>query len=192
VIETFGLNEFRSTPAGKLSGGWARLLQLAAALVHAPQVVLLDEPTAGLDIAHRLDVWRHIMAVARAGTTVVISTHDLNEAQRCSQVALLSAGVVRATGTTQQVIDQAIAIALRINGDRVLPLAEMLSQLPAVIAAYPQGRGLHIVLEPSAAIDVRRIAAEHSCRCAQIELSFEDAAHVLSIRAPRVASGVSA
>lgn len=192
VIETFGLGEFRNAAAGKLSGGWARLLQLAGSLVHQPQLVLLDEPTAGLDAAHRHEVWRHIMNLARSGAAVVLSTHDLAEAERCAQLALLSQGAVRASGTAQQVIDQAVAIALRVAGDRVLSLAEALSRMPTVIAAYPHGHGLHIVVEPTAVLSVQRIIEDHACRYAKVELSFEDAALVLSTREPRVASGVMA
>jgi ABC-2 type transport system ATP-binding protein len=191
VIETFGLGEFRNVAAGKLSGGWARLLQLAVSLVHRPQLVLLDEPTAGLDAAHRHEVWRHIMNLARSGAAIVLSTHDLAEAERCAQLALLSQGGVRASGTAQQVIDQAVAIALRVSGEHVFSLAEVLARIPEVLATYPHGRSLHIVVEPAAVTSVQRVIENHACRHAQIDLSFEDAALVLSTREPRMASRVA-
>lgn len=192
VIATFGLGEFRNTAAGNLSGGWARLLQLAASLVHQPQLVLLDEPTAGLDAAHRHEVWRHIMNLARSGAAVVLSTHDLAEAERCAQLVLLSGGAVRASGTAKQVIDQAAAIALRISGEPVLALAEVLSLMPAVLAVYPQGNALRAVIVPTARIAVQQIIDGHACRHEQVELSFEDAALVLSAHESGATSGVAA
>ena len=73
---------YRRRRANRLSGGWARRLQLAAALIHQPRLILLDEPTAGLDADARLDVWRRLLALARGGASVVINTHDLAEAEQ--------------------------------------------------------------------------------------------------------------
>jgi ABC-2 type transport system ATP-binding protein len=188
TIALFGLDDFRNVAAGNLSGGWARLLQLAAALLHQPKLVLLDEPTAGLDAVHRHEVWRHIMNLARDGAAVVLSTHDLAEAERCARLSLLSQGIVRASGTAQQVIDQAMAIALHVSGAQVLALSETLSRLPAVIAAYPQGASLRVLAAPSATLQVQRVIEEHACRFVLAELSFEDAALVLSTHLPRAAS----
>ena len=90
----FDLTRHRSSRAGALSGGWARRLQLAAALVHAPRVVLLDEPTSGLDAAARDDLWRRIGALAAGGAGVVVSTHDSAETARCSRLAAFADGRV--------------------------------------------------------------------------------------------------
>ena len=84
AIVEFELAEFARIAAGRLSGGWARRLQLAAALSHSPRLVFLDEPTAGLDAAARHDVWRRIGSLAAAGAGVIVSTHHLAEAKRCS------------------------------------------------------------------------------------------------------------
>ena len=89
AIVEFELAEFARIAAGRLSGGWARRLQLAAALIHSPRLVFLDEPTAGLDAAARHDVWRRIGSLAAAGAGVIVSTHDLAEAERCSYAVLL-------------------------------------------------------------------------------------------------------
>src|SRR5713101_4024120 len=103
AIEDFGLTEYRSTAAGRLSGGWAHRLQLAASLIHAPRLLLLDEPTAGLDAVSRQAVWRRIECVAARGAGVIVSTHDLIEAERCSRTAFLSEGRIVAAGTPEQV-----------------------------------------------------------------------------------------
>jgi ABC-type multidrug transport system ATPase subunit len=92
VMREFELERYARSPAGQLSGGWARRLQLAAALIHTPRLILLDEPTAGLDPISRHDVWRRIELRAAQGAGVIVSTHDLAEAKRCSRVALLCEG----------------------------------------------------------------------------------------------------
>ena len=180
VLHSFGLESFRHVHAQHLSGGWLRLLQLACALLHQPRLVLLDEPTAGLDAAHRQSVWLRIMELANEGASVVLSTHDLAEAQRCSKVALLSAGSVRTSGTIQSVIDAARAIALLATGERVLPLAVQLAQQAAVIASYPQGNSLRIVVKPEAVESIVQTITQHGCQHRHSALTFEDAALALS------------
>lgn len=90
----FDLTRHRRCRAGSLSGGWARRLQLAAALVHAPRLVLLDEPTSGLDAGSRDDLWRRIGALAAVGAGVVVATHDPAETARCSRLASFADGRV--------------------------------------------------------------------------------------------------
>src|SRR5260370_11656789 len=92
AIREFGLVPWADSPAGLLSGGWARRLQLAASLLHSPQLVLLDEPTAGLDAAARQEVWRRAERVAAAGAAVILSPPDIAEADRSLQVALFADG----------------------------------------------------------------------------------------------------
>jgi ABC-type multidrug transport system ATPase subunit len=98
AIREFGLVPWAHSLAGSLSGGWERRLQLAASLLHSPRLVLLDEPTAGLDAAARQEVWRRVEALAATGAGVIVCTHDLVEAERCSQIALFADGQVVATG----------------------------------------------------------------------------------------------
>jgi ABC-2 type transport system ATP-binding protein len=176
MLHNFGLERFCDVHAQHLSGGWLRLLQLAATLIHQPRLVLLDEPTAGLDAAHRQSVWLRIMTIANNGAGVVLNTHDLAEAQRCTQVALLSTGSVRAIGTTQAVIDATHAIALLASGDSVLPLAAQLAQQASVIASYPQGSSLRIVVKPEALASVIQLVAQQGCQYMETPLTFEDAA----------------
>jgi len=94
AIGEFGLVPWAGSTAGSLSGGWARRLQLAASLLHSPRLVLLDEPTAGLDAAARQDVWRRVERLAAAGAGVIVCTHDLVEAERCSCAALFAAAQI--------------------------------------------------------------------------------------------------
>jgi ABC-2 type transport system ATP-binding protein len=92
AMRDFNLVPWAHSPAASLSGGWARRLQLAASLLHSPQLVLLDEPTAGLDATARQDVWRRVEGLAAAGAGVIVSTHDLAEAERCSHTAFFRTG----------------------------------------------------------------------------------------------------
>lgn len=96
AIATYGLCDYATTRIDRLSGGWARRAQFAATMLHRPPLLLLDEPTAGLDAVTRRDLWGWLDALADEGHSIVISTHDLAEAERCPRIILYEAGV--ATG----------------------------------------------------------------------------------------------
>ena len=145
-----GLQQFAALHAERLSGGWARLLQLAGALIHRPALLLLDEPTAGLDVAHRHEVWLRIAALARSGVGVLLSTHDLAEAERCAQIMLLSTGVAMAAGAPRAVIADARIAVLAVAGDHALELAAQLSAQSGVLATYTQGKALRVVVDANA------------------------------------------
>jgi len=182
IIDDFELTEYARIAAGRLSGGWARRLQLAAALAHAPRLILLDEPTAGLDAVWRHDVWRRIGRLAAAGAGIVVSTHDLAEAERCTHAALLSEGRVVATGTPEQVAQRAPAVAFLLSGLDARLLARDVEAVPGVIASYPQGASLRIVAEPEIEERLHRIAMTHDASLARIAMRLEDAALVFSRR----------
>jgi ABC-2 type transport system ATP-binding protein len=111
-IGAFDLTEFATVSIGRLSGGWARQVELAAVLIHHPRVLLLDEPTAGLDQSARRPIWGKLTSLAMRGTAIVLSTHDSAEAERCAHILLLSDGRVRASGPPNDVISQVEASAL--------------------------------------------------------------------------------
>ena len=182
AIVNFELGEFTRIPAGRLSGGWARRLQLAAALIHSPRLVLLDEPTAGLDAASRHDVWRRIGRLAAAGAGVIVSTHDLAEAERCSYAALLSEGKIVATGTPGQIARSASAEAFLLSGPDARQLAEPIEASPGVIASYPQGPGLRVVADPNAEETLRRVASIHAASLTRVAMRLEDAVLAFSRR----------
>jgi ABC-type multidrug transport system ATPase subunit len=181
-IVDFELAEFARIPAGRLSGGWARRLQLAAALIHSPRLVLLDEPTAGLDAVSRHDVWRRIGSLVAAGTGVIVSTHDLAEAERCSYAALLWEGKIVATGTPGQIARSASAEAFLLFGPEARQLAEPIEATPGVIASYPQGPGLRVVTDPNAEETLRRAASIHAANITRVAMRLEDAVLAFSKR----------
>ncbi len=106
ALERFGLSALADQPVKQLSGGWSRRAQVAAAVVHEPRLVLLDEPTTGLDLAAQRQIWGHIMAMTEAGVGILVATHDLREAERCDRVAFLVDGAMRAYGSPRDLISQ--------------------------------------------------------------------------------------
>ena len=105
TLERLGLATRRTQLAGTLSGGWKQRLALAACLLHEPQLLLLDEPTAGVDPGARRDFWDQIHRLAHEGITVLVSTHYMDEAERCHALAYIAYGKLLAHGTATEVID---------------------------------------------------------------------------------------
>jgi len=105
LMESFGLGPHAATRVGRLSGGWQQRLHLAVSLVHRPELLVLDEPTAAVDVAARLDLWRLIEGLRDSGTTLLLTTHQLSEAERlCSRVALMQGGRVVAQGSVPELL----------------------------------------------------------------------------------------
>lgn len=175
AICEFGLVRWARSPAGFLSGGWARRLQLAASLLHSPGLVLLDEPTAGLDTAARQEVWRRVEDLAAAGAGVIVCTHDLGEAERCSHTALFANGKVITAGAPAEITARAPAAAFFVCGTDVRRLAKDLTAVSGVLASCPQGERLRVVADPLAELDLRRFAATHAASLTRAKPRLEDA-----------------
>jgi ABC-2 type transport system ATP-binding protein len=106
-MERFGLVPYAATRAGLLSGGWQQRLSLAVALVHRPELLVLDEPTVAVDVEARMDLWRLIEGLRDSGTTILLTSHHLAEAQRlCNRVALMRGGKVVAEGSVPELISR--------------------------------------------------------------------------------------
>jgi ABC-type multidrug transport system ATPase subunit len=179
AIEDFDLGRFRGERASSLSGGWARRLQLAAALIHRPKLVLLDEPTAGLDAESRQDVWRRIAGLAARGDSVVINTHDLAEAEQCGRVALFSRGSVLALGDPHVLAETAPFKAVLIDGGDVHRAALHFDALEGVMATYVQGQRLRVLMRPDVLGKVRERARAAGLTAEDTPKRLEDAAFVL-------------
>ena len=107
TLERLGLVARQNQLAGELSGGWKQRLALAACMLHAPRLLLLDEPTAGVDPQARRDFWEEIHRLSEAGLTVLVSTHYMDEAERCDRIVYINLGKIIAQGTVADV-DQAV------------------------------------------------------------------------------------
>ena len=180
-IGAFGFTEFAAVPVDQLSGGWCRQVELAATLIHRPRVLLLDEPTAGLDPAARQAIWRRLISLAAQGTAVVLSTHDFVEAQRCAHILLLSEGRVRASGSPHAVAAHCDALALIVSGPNVLSLPDRL-QDGLVLAAHPIGNDIRLVVSADARSWVEALIASQGWRSTATSLTLEDAALVVAYR----------
>jgi ABC-2 type transport system ATP-binding protein len=143
-LEQLGLASRADQMAGKLSGGWKQRLALAAAVLHKPRILLLDEPTAGVDPQARRDFWDQIHRLAREGMTVLVSTHYMDEAERCHEIAYIAYGVMLARGTTAEVIAGSGLHALLGEGPGVDRLASEIEARPGVAMAAAFGTSLHV------------------------------------------------
>ncbi|MDD5350966.1 MAG: ABC transporter ATP-binding protein [Chthoniobacteraceae bacterium] len=143
-LERLGLAGRRNQLAGQLSGGWKQRLALAACLIHHPRLLLLDEPTAGVDPKARRDFWEEIHHLAGEGLTFLIATHYMDEAERCHRLAFISGGNLLARGTSAEVVEQAHLTTWSVSGPDLPELGEQLRRLPAVRQAASFGATLHV------------------------------------------------
>jgi ABC-2 type transport system ATP-binding protein len=143
-LERLGLTERRRQLAGVLSGGWKQRLALAACLIHSPKLLLLDEPTAGVDPKARREFWEEIHTLAAEGLTVLITTHYMDEAERCHRLAYIAYGNLLAQGTVTEVVRQAGLATFEITGPDLPALARQLRALPGVEQVVAFGLALHV------------------------------------------------
>ncbi len=143
TLDSLGLTGRRKQPAGSLSGGWKQRLALAACLIHDPQLLLLDEPTAGVDPKARRDFWDHIHELAAGGMTVLVSTHYMDEAERCHALAYIAYGKLVTRGTAAEIISEAGLTVFSIRGEDLTAAAADLRGMPGVELVIPFGTALH-------------------------------------------------
>ncbi len=143
-LERLGLAERQDQLAGELSGGWKQRLALAACLIHRPKLLLLDEPTAGVDPKARREFWEEIHQLASQGLTFLIATHYMDEAERCHRLAFIVNSNLLTQGTVDEVIAQANLTTYSVIGPDLLKLSEQLQESPGVEQAVAFGNMLHL------------------------------------------------
>jgi ABC-2 type transport system ATP-binding protein len=186
ALDRLGLAERRGQLAGSLSGGWKQRLALAACLLHDPKLLLLDEPTAGVDPGARRDFWDHIHDLAHAGITVLVSTHYMDEAERCHELAYIADGKLLAHGTAREVVERAGLSTWSIEGGDLMDLARELRTLPAVEMVVPFGAALHVSGTDAKALaaSLAPIARREGLRVREVEAGLEDVfIHLMEHRA---------
>jgi ABC-2 type transport system ATP-binding protein len=143
-LDRLGLTARKKQLAGSLSGGWKQRLALAASIMHGPKLLLLDEPTAGVDPKARREFWDEIHALSAEGLTVMVSTHYMDEAERCHDIAYIAYGKLMARGTADEVIAQSGLVTFRAEGPGADRLSRELASKPGVAMAAPFGAALHV------------------------------------------------
>jgi len=180
VLETSGLTERKNQLAGTLSGGWKQRVALASATIHEPPLLFLDEPTAGVDPVSRRDFWDQIHRIAAGGTTVLLTTHYMDEAERCHRLAFIFRGELLDTGTPEQIVARRELRVAELDVERATEAADALRANEAVDEVAHYGPVLRLATRGG--VDPEALAAEvlgpigiaiHSSRPARV--TVEDA-----------------
>jgi ABC-2 type transport system ATP-binding protein len=152
-LERLGLMSRKNQLAGQLSGGWKQRLALAACLIHKPKLLLLDEPTAGVDPKARRDFWDEIHQLAGEGLTVLITTHYMDEAERCHRLAYIAYGKLLTHGAVDEVIANECLTTWSVSGEDLARLTEQLRDRPGVEQTVAFGNVLHVSGGDAAALE---------------------------------------
>ncbi len=176
ALAQLGLEGRQHQLAGALSGGWKQRLALAACLIHAPRLLLLDEPTAGVDPAARRDFWDQIHQLAAQGITVLVSTHYMDEAERCHELAYIAYGKLLARGTEGEIIAAAGLTVVEITGELAPAQQATLRAAPGVDSVAAFGARLHVAGRDGAALQaaVAPLAALPGVRVQPTQANLED------------------
>lgn len=143
----YQLNERKQRLAGSLSGGQRQRLALAAATLHQPELLILDEPTSAVDPENRRDFWEKLFDLCDAGTSILVSTHYMDEAERCHGIAIMEAGVKRADGPPAQLMRDLGASVVEVDGENLRLLKQQLSELPEIVSTAQQGTHLRVLIK---------------------------------------------
>ncbi|MGQ0385277.1 MAG: ABC transporter ATP-binding protein [Gammaproteobacteria bacterium] len=164
-IAEYDLAKIAGQRAGTLSGGQRQRLALAAATLHAPQLLLLDEPTSAVDPQSRRDFWESLFALVASGTTILVSTHYMDEAERCHRLAILDRGRIAAEGEPQELARDIDATVIEIEAGDLVAARRALVQVAEVRSIAQLGHRLHVLMFRGAPEPERRIAAALASHC---------------------------
>jgi ABC-type multidrug transport system ATPase subunit len=185
IMDRMGLADRRDQLAGQLSGGWKQRLALAACVLHQPQLLLLDEPTAGVDALARREFWDLIHDMAGEGLTVMVSTHYMDEAERCRRIVYLANGRIVVQGSADEVSRHSGLITFEASGGDIDAAARALRHLSGVEAAAVFGRALHVAGTDRAALTSAIHSIDGDLRWEEVPPRLEDVfIHMLSAKGP--------
>lgn len=176
ALEGLNLSGRATQLAGALSGGWKQRLALAACMLHQPRLLLLDEPTAGVDPKARREFWEELHALAATGISVLVSTHYMDEAERCHRLAYIAYGQLMAQGTAAEIVAQQGLVTWSVTGEDLPSLGARLQGAPGVgqIAAF--GASLHVTGRDAGALEatLRQATQGTGWRMQPAETGLED------------------
>ena len=176
ALERLGLADRQQQLAGNLSGGWKQRLALAACMLHDPKLLLLDEPTAGVDPKARRDFWDEIHRLAGQGITVLVSTHYMDEAERCHRLAYIAYGSLLTQGTVAEVVEKSGIVTWMVECDDIHQLASQLRGQPGISQVVPFGNALHVSGTDAALLEqsIAPFRAREACRWTSVQPGLED------------------
>jgi ABC-2 type transport system ATP-binding protein len=176
TLARLGLTNRRDQLAGTLSGGWKQRLALAASVMHQPQLLLLDEPTAGVDPKARREFWDEIHELAADGLTVLVSTHYMDEAERCHRIVYIAYGRIIARGTVPEVIAASGLHTVIVRKGDTAAIARKLKGMPGIEQVASFGNDLHVVGEDPATLraSVDKVIAGTGAEASVDETGLED------------------
>jgi ABC-2 type transport system ATP-binding protein len=184
IMDRMTLSDRRDQLAGELSGGWKQRLALAACVMHRPELLLLDEPTSGVDALARRQFWDLINDMASEGLTVLVSTHYMDEAERCKRIVYLASGYIVVQGSADKVTRQSKLITFDATGAGIDVAARTLRHTIGVEAAAVFGRALHVAGTDRAALTNAIHSVGGDLKWTEVEPRLEDAfIHMLSMKA---------
>ncbi|HKQ98480.1 MAG TPA: ABC transporter ATP-binding protein [Candidatus Polarisedimenticolia bacterium] len=175
-LEGLGLTTRARQLAGTLSGGWKQRLALAACTLHEPELLLLDEPTAGVDPKARREFWEELHELAARGISVLVSTHYMDEAERCHKLAYIAYGRLMAQGTADEIVAGENLTTWAVHGDDLAALSETLRKTPGIDQTAEFGSALHVTGKDARALEaaLRALADAGRCRIEPAQTGLED------------------
>jgi ABC-2 type transport system ATP-binding protein len=150
LLQHYSLTEMRQRRAGAMSGGQRQRLALATATIHQPSMLFLDEPTSAVDPENRRDFWEKLFDLSDQGTTILVSTHYMDEAERCHQLAILDLGELKTQGTPQHLMNELSGRVLEVEGENLRQVKEEILQLAPIQSVAQQGLKLRVLFEAGA------------------------------------------
>jgi ABC-2 type transport system ATP-binding protein len=176
ALHNLGLKERADQLAGALSGGWKQRLALAACMLHQPKLLLLDEPTAGVDPTARRDFWEELHRLASQGISVLVSTHYMDEAERCHKLAYIFSGKLLVQGTAAEVVASQRLSTWNIQGEHLTEVSERLRATSGVDQTVMFGASLHATGHDAAKLEqaVTAVARAAGLKAEHVETGLED------------------
>jgi len=171
LLDVYNLSSQKQQLAANMSGGQKQRLALAAATIHKPELLFLDEPTSAVDPENRREFWEQLFDLSDQGTSILVSTHYMDEAERCHKLAILEKGIKRADGAPNELMQQMGAHVVEIAADNLRQLKQALMKLPEVISAAQLGERLRVLVK-NAVTDPVKYLSQHTAINSQASLSL--------------------
>lgn len=175
LLSVYELGSLERQLAGSMSGGQKQRLALACATLHQPKLLFLDEPTSAVDPQNRRDFWEKLFALCDLGTTILVSTHYMDEAERCHHLAILQNGIKRADDTPDNLMRDMPAHVIELSGDQLSTYKQRLSEIPSVVSAAQLGLHLRVLVKKDEADPIAYLRAGGiDCPMQAVRPSLED------------------